>query len=78
MAVSLYAQELARAAEILGGIAALSDYLRVPQVTVLRWIKGEERPTNKAFWDVVDLLIDHDRGNFGSRDGTTNREGDSA
>ena len=45
-----------RAAEILGGIGTLASHLKVPQETVLRWIRGEETPPAEPFMEVVDLL----------------------
>lgn len=64
MPLPVHARAVARGAEILGGVAQLSDYLKVPQSEVMRWIKGEEEPTTKAFLDLVDLLLDHDMGEF--------------
>jgi hypothetical protein len=51
-----YAKAFARAADVLGGVAALSDYLQVPQYELMRWIRGESTPSQRAFMDVVDLL----------------------
>ena len=56
MTRSAYSRALARAATVLGGVQELSDYLKVPKADLMRWIKGEEKPTTKAFLDVVDLL----------------------
>jgi hypothetical protein len=50
-----YAKAFARAADVLGGVASLSDYLKVPEYQLMRWIKGEP-PSQRAFMDVVDLL----------------------
>ena len=55
---SSHAKALARAAELLGGVAALSDFLKVPQYELLRWIRGEEPPSAGAFLEVVELLSD--------------------
>jgi hypothetical protein len=66
VALSIHARVLARAAEILGGVAALSDYLQVPREILMLWIKDEREPTTAAFFHAVDLLLDHDVGNFGS------------
>ena len=55
-----------RAAEILGGIGTLASHLKVPQETVLRWIRGEETPPTEPFMEVVDLLLEHDMGRFGT------------
>jgi hypothetical protein len=33
----------------------------------MRWIKGEGTPTRRAFLDVVDLVLDHDMGEFAVR-----------
>lgn len=60
MPPSRHARVAARAAEILGGVAALSDYLKVPQADLILWIKGDEKPTTKSLLDMVDLLLEHD------------------
>ena len=67
MPTSVHARVLARAADILGGVAQLGDYLQVPQEHLMRWIRGEDPPTTKAFLDVVDLLLEHDMGEFGPK-----------
>jgi hypothetical protein len=64
VALSIHARVLARAAEILGGVAVLSDYLQVPREVLMLWIKDEREPTTTAFFHAVDLLLDHDMGNF--------------
>jgi len=55
-----YARAFARAAEILGGAQALSDYLKVPRYEVMQWIRGAARPSERAFLEVVELLADAD------------------
>jgi len=64
LADSVHVRVLARAAEILGGVAQLSDYLKVSQPELVRWLKGEEQPNPRSFLDVVDLLLEHDMGEF--------------
>ncbi|OGA59954.1 MAG: hypothetical protein A3G81_25955 [Betaproteobacteria bacterium RIFCSPLOWO2_12_FULL_65_14] len=60
MPSTVHARALARAAEILGGVAALSEFLQVPYEELTRWIKGEVHPTTQAFHDVVELLLQAD------------------
>ena len=55
-----HAKAFARAAEILGGPHALSDYLQVPQYELLQWIKGAAKPSEHAFLQVVELLAEAD------------------
>ena len=56
MSASAYTKAFGKAVTVLGGVQQLSDYLRVPKADLMRWIKGEAKPTTKAFLDVVDLL----------------------
>lgn len=56
MSRTAYTSAFAKAVTVLGGVQQLSDYLRVPKADLMRWIKGEDKPTTKAFLDVVDLL----------------------
>lgn len=46
------------AAEVLGGMSQLSDYLRVSRTEVFRWAMGIERPPQALFLLVVDLVLD--------------------
>jgi hypothetical protein len=58
-----------RAAEVLGGVAALGDYLKVPQSELMRWIMGEAAPSTHAFLSVVDLLSESDPKAFAAGKG---------
>ena len=58
-----------RATEVLGGVAALSDYLKVPQYELMRWIMGEAAPSTNAFLSVVDLLSESDPKAFAAEMG---------
>jgi hypothetical protein len=53
---TVYSLALERAARILGGSAALQDYLHVPSLDLIRWRTGQERPPVVIFLRVVDLL----------------------
>ena len=58
-----------RAAEVLGGVAALSDYLKVPQYELMRWIMGDAAPSTDAFLNVVELLSESDPKAFAAGKG---------
>jgi hypothetical protein len=61
---------MAHAAELAGGVQALSERLRVPVVDVMRWIQGETRPPMGVFLRVVDFVIQESKkpGFFPPRD----------
>ena len=48
-----------RAAELLGGAAALAQRLGVPESTVQQWIAERFIPSD-ALLRIVDIIIDHD------------------
>jgi hypothetical protein len=60
MSSTVESRAFLRAVTVLGGTEQLSDYLKVPRATVMQWASGEEKPTTKAFRDVVDLLTEAD------------------
>jgi hypothetical protein len=60
MSSTVQSRAFLRAVTVLGGTQQLSDYLKVSRATVMRWASGEEKPTAKAFIDVVDLLTESD------------------
>jgi len=53
-----YRVALVRAAEILGGAAALSRRLQVPMPDITRWLAGVEKPSMGNFLRVIDILIE--------------------
>ena len=57
---TVYADALARAAEVLGGADALRAYLRVPMSSLVLWIEGFVRPPGSVFLQVVELLNERD------------------
>jgi hypothetical protein len=59
-----YKAALSRAAEMVGGVQALSDRLRVPVAELMCWIQGERKPPMGVFLKVVDLLIEQSRPGF--------------
>lgn len=67
--LSAHARTVARASEVLGGVAELSEFLHVPQEVLMRWIRDEETPAPKAFQQIVALLLDFDLGQFKKKPG---------
>lgn len=60
MSTSIESRTLGRAAELLGGRAALARRLQVPLDTLDRWLSGEERPPNVYFLRAVDVVLYND------------------
>jgi hypothetical protein len=60
VSTSIESRTLGRAAELLGGRAALARRLQVPLDTLDRWLKGEERPPNLYFLSAVDVVLYND------------------
>jgi hypothetical protein len=56
--VDTYRAAVARAAALAGGVKALSDRLRVPVADLMRWTKGESRPTKGVFLRIVDFIAE--------------------
>ena len=56
-----YKATVARAAELAGGVQALSDRLRVPVVDLMRWIQGEAKPSRGVFLRLVDFILEESR-----------------
>ena len=56
-----YKATVARAAELAGGIKALSDRLRIPVVDLMRWIQGEVKPSRGVFLRLVDFVLEESR-----------------
>ena len=59
--VDTYKATVARAAELAGGVKALSVRLRVPVVDLMRWIQGEAKPSRGVFLRLVDFVIEEGR-----------------
>ena len=47
---------------MLGGAAALSAFLHVPDDELARWIRGEVVPPMEVFNEVVEMLLQTDGG----------------
>jgi hypothetical protein len=56
---AVYAGVLVRAAEILGGPQALSEYLEVPATRIDPWLSGQSPPPADVFLRAVDLVVEH-------------------
>jgi hypothetical protein len=63
----VYAGAIARATEIVGGVAQLSALLQVARKDLKRWIRGDAKPEASVMGEVVDLLLEYDMGRFGTR-----------
>jgi hypothetical protein len=59
--VDTYKATVARAAELAGGVQALSGRLRVPVVDLMRWIQGEAKPSRGVFLRLVDFILEESR-----------------
>lgn len=55
---TLKANTLIRAAEILGGLDALSAYLSVPRGDLLAWMAGAGEPPLPSFLLAVDVVLE--------------------
>jgi hypothetical protein len=56
--VDTHKAAVARAAELAGGVRALSVRLRIPVVDLMRWIQGEKKPPTGVFLRIVDFLVE--------------------
>jgi hypothetical protein len=59
--VVTYRAAVGRAAELAGGVNALSVRLRVPVVDLMRWIQGEAKPSKGVFLQIVDFIADQEK-----------------
>ena len=57
---SIRQQAVRRAAEILGEPRNLARRLHVPMDALLRWINGPDQPSNWAFLQCVDIILDNE------------------
>src|ERR1700730_7592489 len=58
--LDVHARTMLAAADILGGIGPLADFLRVPRHELLTWMTGAERPPEINFLAAGDILLgDH-------------------
>ena len=54
---TVHARTLARAAQIVGGAAALADRLRVAPEGLHIWLSGKAEPPARVFLEAVDILV---------------------
>lgn len=57
---NVYARTIKRAADIVGGEAALASRLSLTPETVTQWVRGEGVPPTKVFLQAVDIVSAHD------------------
>jgi hypothetical protein len=57
---SIRQQAVRRAAEILGEPRHLARRLHVPMDALLRWIHGKDQPSNWAFLQCVDIILENE------------------
>jgi hypothetical protein len=55
--VTVYTRVLHRACQILGGVEQLAAQLRVPVVTLFRWLEGDGEPPTQVFLKAVDIVL---------------------
>jgi hypothetical protein len=55
--VTVYTRVLHRACQIVGGVEQLAARLRVPTVTLFRWLDGETEPPTRVFLKAVDIVL---------------------
>ena len=56
---TVHARTLKRAAEIVGGDAALATWLHVTPSHLALWLSGDEMPPVKVFLKAVDVVTDN-------------------
>jgi hypothetical protein len=54
---SVQARTLARAAHIVGGVAALANRLRVSAEGLQLWLSGKADPPSKVFLEAIDIVF---------------------
>lgn len=60
-AESVQARTLIRAGEIVGGISALANFLKVSRADLMGWMQGASSPPKGIFLKSVDVVLGHDR-----------------
>jgi hypothetical protein len=55
--LTVYRRVLHRACQIAGSVEKLAVRLRVPTVTLLRWLNGEGEPPTPVFLKAVDIVL---------------------
>src|SRR5712671_1592853 len=54
----VHARTMMAAAEALGGLSNLAEFLKVSRAELFRWTAGAERPPQALFLLAVDLVLD--------------------
>jgi hypothetical protein len=54
----VHARTMLAAAEVLGGLSSLADFLKVSRAELFRWTAGVERPPQALFLLAVDVVLD--------------------
>jgi hypothetical protein len=57
---SIRQQAVCRAAQILGEPHKLARRLRVPMDALVRWMSGRDQPSNAAFLQCVDIILENE------------------
>lgn len=55
--VTVYTRVLHRACQIMGGVEALANHLRVSGALLYRWLEGDDIPPSNIFLNAVDLVL---------------------
>lgn len=55
----VHARTMLAAAETLGGLSELAEFLKVSRAEVLRWVAGAERLPQVVFLQAVDLVLEN-------------------
>ncbi|HEX2199881.1 MAG TPA: hypothetical protein VHG88_14835 [Burkholderiales bacterium] len=55
--MTVYTKVLHRACQIAGSVEKLAARLRVPVVTLYRWLEGEAEPPTPIFLKAVDMVM---------------------
>jgi hypothetical protein len=58
--LSVRQQAVRRAAEIVGEYRKLARQLRVPTGELIGWINGKDQPSNAAFLQCVDIILENE------------------
>jgi hypothetical protein len=56
--LSVYARTMLAAADTLGGITALAEFLKAPRDELIGWMSGIKRPPEKSFLAAIDVVLD--------------------
>ena len=56
---TVHARTIARAAQIVGGSAALCARLRVSPEGMTLWLSGKVEPPSRVFLDAVDIILEY-------------------